>query len=359
MSGTPSRCDVPLSAYSPRTRLVLPEHPRSSAAHPAVDAHTHLGRWLSDWVGRDGEWMVGDPARFLDAMELFNVHGFVNLDGRWGEELRLNLDRLDHAHPGRFATFCHVDWSALHSTHPEVALERSLRDSVAAGAAGLKVWKDLGLRVRDGDGALVLPDDDRLAVVWATAAELGIPVWWHVADPLAFFDPVDEENEYLEVLCERPDWSFHGPQFPPFERLIESMETVVSTHPDTVFVGVHAGAYAENLGWVERMLTAYPNFNIDIAARLAWLGRQPRAMRQLVLHHPGRVLFGTDEIPHTGESYPTHFRFLETADEQFPHSSGPWQMGRWNISGLDLPDEVLAQVYGGNARRLLPRLEVR
>jgi len=177
-----------------------------------------------------------------------------------------------------------------------------------------------------------------------------------VADPAAFFDPVDEENEYLELLCERPDWSFHGPQFPTFERLIESMETVVASHPETVFVGVHAGAYAENLGWVGRMLAAYPNFHIDIAARLAWLGRQPRAMRQLVLDHPDRILFGTDEIPYTAESYPAHFRFLETADEQFPHSNGPWQMGRWNISGLDLPEEALRLVYAENVRRLLPRL---
>ena len=30
--------------------------------------------------------------------------------------------------------------------------------------------------------------------------------------------------------------------------------------------------------------------------------------------------------------------------------------GRWAISGLDLPDDVLAKVYGDNARRLLPRL---
>ena len=105
---------------------------------------------------------------------------------------------------------------------------------------------------------------------------------------------------------------------------------------------MHAGCYAENLGWVGRMLDTYPNLHIDIAARIAQLGRQPRATRELLLRHPDRVLFGTDEIPHTGADYPTHFRFLETADEQFPHSpEDPPLMGRWQISGLDLPEDAL------------------
>jgi predicted TIM-barrel fold metal-dependent hydrolase len=201
----------------------------------------------------------------------------------------------------------------------------------------------------------VLPDDSRLAPLWTLCGRRGVPVWWHVADPLAFFDPVDEHNEYLELLLERPDWSFHGAPFPAFERLMDAMEAVIAANPGTTFVALHAGCYAENLGWVGRMLAAYPNLHIDIAARVAQLGRQPRAARSLILRHPDRVLFGSDEIPHDGGSYPTYFRFLETADECFPHSDSPLQ-GRWTISGLDLPDEVLHAVYAGNALRLVPRL---
>jgi predicted TIM-barrel fold metal-dependent hydrolase len=140
---------------------------------------------------------------------------------------------------------------------------------------------------------------------------------------------------------------------------MDSLEAVVAAHPRTTFVAVHAGCYAENLGWVGRMLDSYPNFHIDIAARIAQLGRQPRAARELMLRHPDRVLFGCDEIPHTGESYPTHFRFLETADEHFAHSAeDPPLMGRWAISGLDLPDDVLRRIYSGNAARLVPQLHI-
>ncbi|MFI0420997.1 amidohydrolase family protein [Spongiactinospora sp. 9N601] len=350
--------DLPLAEFRPRSQVVQPEHRVERARCPAVDAHAHLGRWLSGWAGRDGEWAISDVAKWLEEMDAYNVRAFVNLDGRWGAELEANLDRFDRAFPGRVATFCHVDWSALAT--PGHDLVKDLAASVRAGAAGLKVWKDLGLRVRDHLGELVLPDDPRLGGLWSAAGELGVPVWWHVADPVAFFQPVDGRNEYLELLTDRPDWSYAGDAFPPFHRLIDAMESVVAAHPRTTFVGVHGGNYAENLGWVRRMLDTYSNLHIDIAARIAQLGRRPRATRDLLLAHPDRVLFGTDEIPPTGESYPIHFRFLETADECFPHSlEDPPPLGRWTISGLDLPDEVLAKVYAGNALRLLPHLEVR
>jgi hypothetical protein len=48
---------------------------------------------------------------------------------------------------------------------------------------------------------------------------------------------------------------------------------------------------------------------------------------------------------------------LETADEYFGYSPEPVPpQGRWSVSGLDLPAEVLAAVYAGNARRLVPSL---
>ena len=51
-------------------------------------------------------------------------------------------------------------------------------------------------------------------------------------------------------------------------------------------MGVHVGCYAENLAWVGRMLDTYPNFYIDTAARIAELGRQPRATGELVAAPP-------------------------------------------------------------------------
>jgi predicted TIM-barrel fold metal-dependent hydrolase len=351
--------DLRLGDWRPEPKLVVSQHPVERARFPAVDAHNHLGRWLSRWVGEPGAWTVPEVNALLGLMDTCNLRAIVNLDGRWGEELEANLNRYDRLYPERFATFCHVDWkSAVSAGDIGRAAAQSVLASARAGAKGIKVWKDLGLEIRDGSGELILPDDRRLAPLWQTAAELGIPVFIHTADPVAFFDPIDERNERYEQLLAHPEWSFADRSFPSFERLIESLEGLVAANPHTMFVGLHVGGYAENLGWVGRMLTAYPNFAVDIAARVSELGRQPRAARDFVISYPGRVLFGIDEFPPSVDEYGIYFRFLETADEYFPHSTEEIPlMGRWAISGLDLPDDVLRQVYFENVLRIVPGLD--
>ncbi|MFD0689103.1 amidohydrolase family protein [Actinomadura fibrosa] len=343
--------DLRLADYAPRLSVAIPGSHVPRPRYRCVDVHNHLGRWLTG----DGGWMAPDVGRLLALMDEHDVAAIVNLDGMWGEELSANLDRYDRAHPDRFLTFCQLDWGLLRERDGVGRLVDSLKHSHARGARGLKVWKTLGLTYTGPDGRLVLPDDPRLAPVFAAAGELGLPVLIHTADPVAFFHPADRHNERLEELLAHPDWHFDRPGLPSFQRLMDALESLVAAHPHTVFIGAHVGCHAEDLRWVSRMLDEHPNFHIDIAGRLAELGRRPRAARALFTRHSDRVLFGTDAFPLSASSYPTHYRFLETADEHFPYAPDeeiPLQ-GRWAISALDLPDDVLKKVYSSNAVRLL------
>ncbi|MDO8184276.1 amidohydrolase family protein [Conexibacter sp. JD483] len=342
-----------------RTALKVQETFVPRAAVPAIDAHNHLGRWLSSWVGRDGDWSIADVPALLALMEMVDVCAIVNLDGRWGAELEANLDRYDRAHPGRFATFCHAPWEEL-AARPAAAasdaLVASLRASHAAGAKGLKVWKDLGLGVRDGDDRLVMPDDARLFDLFEAAGELGLPVLIHTADPVAFWWPVDEANERWDELGAHPEWAFGRPGLPSYDALIDALEALVAAHPRTTFIGAHMASAAEDLARVGRMLDDHPNLVVDVSARIAELGRQPRATRRLLERHPTRVLFGSDAFPPRREMYELHWRFAESDDEQFHYHwdpAEPWPSGRWRISGLDLAPELLEPFYAGNARRVL------
>jgi predicted TIM-barrel fold metal-dependent hydrolase len=339
---------LPLAEYRPRSRLVVPETAVERPRFRAVDAHNHLGRWLT------GDWAVPDVGALLALLDEVDVDAVVNLDGRWGAELEANLDRYDRAHPGRFATFCHVDFTEAETAGFEERLVDSLRDSHARGARGLKVWKDLGLGFRDPAGELLHPDDPRLGALFQEAGELGLPVLIHTADPVAFFDPVDAENERLEELGVHPEWSFHGSRFPSFDALMASLEALVAAHPAATFITAHVGCHAEDLAHVDRMLTAYPNLHTDFSARIAELGRQPRAAAALFTRHRDRIVFGTDRYPPDAATYRRYFRFLETADEHFPYGEEavPTQ-GRWAISGLALTDDVLRSVYSDNPRRIL------
>lgn len=344
--------------WHPVAQVRLPETRIARPAVPAVDIHNHLGRWLADgdWSTDTAEWLIPDVSALVAMLDEVGVETVVNLDGMWGDEVSRNVERYDAAHPGRFATFCQLDWTLLAAPGGVDALRDSLDDSAARGARGVKVWKNLGLTVRDADGSLILPDDPRVVEVLGHAGELRLPVLIHTADPIAFFEPLDERNERLDELLQQRDWWFGDRSVhPTFDRLLDAHAALVLACPGTAFIGAHVGGAAEDLDRVERLLAAAPNYTVDIGGRMAELGRQPRRFRRLVERFPDRVLFGTDIYPADADQYRLHYRFLETDDEHFSYAPGdpvPPQ-GRWAVSGAALPAEVLPAVYRDNARRVL------
>ncbi|MFO7916869.1 MAG: amidohydrolase family protein [Anaerolineae bacterium] len=345
--------------FTPRSQLVVPEHTVPRARFPAIDAHNHLPMHSRaqqlNLLPAEGEEEQGlNVDQLVREMDALNVQAIVNLSGSTGDALEQNLRALDRTRPGRFVTFCNVDWTGVGSSEWAERTAAQLEADVEAGARGLKIFKRLGLEARDGDGKLVMPDDPRIGPLWEKAAALDIPVLIHTADPVAFFRPLDRFNERWDELHRHPEWHFYGPQYPSFEELIDSLYRLVAAQPDTSFITAHVGCYPENLDFVSRMLEKYPNLYTDISARIAELGRAPYSARDWFLEYTDRMLFGTDQRPSI-PMYRTHFRFLETADEYFdyaPEADIPPQ-GRWKIYGVDLPDDVLQKVYHDNAASLL------
>jgi len=343
--------ELRLTDWRPRSQLRGRESIVERAAVPVVDVHNHLGRWLSD-----GAWMIPDVPALVATMDACGVETVVNLDGMWGAEVSANVERYDRAHPGRFVTFCQLDWSLLGAPDGVSQLTASLADSQARGARGLKIWKDLGLTVRDAADRLVSPADPRVVEVLQHAGALGLPVLIHTADPIAFFAPADAGNERLDELLGIPEWWFGDrDRYPSFDALLDAHAALVLACPETSFIGAHAGCAAEDLDRVEQLLEAAPHYAIDTAGRMAELGRQPRRVRELLARFGDRVLFGTDIYPASAEQFRLHFRFFETTDEGFDYDPGspvPRQ-GRWTVSGLHLEPDLLAAVYRDNAVRLL------
>jgi predicted TIM-barrel fold metal-dependent hydrolase len=349
--------DLRLTDFRPRSSLRVPSHEVRRPKFPVVDAHNHLGPAFG------GDVSARPPAELIATLDASGVEMIVDLDGGQGSQLSSEVERWQAAYPERVAVFAGLDYDGW-ATDPafgETEAER-LRDSAARGARGLKVWKLLGLRARDPGGRLVAVDDERLDPLWRTAAELDLPVLIHIADPIAFFEPLDPSNERWEELHGHPDWHFwptrpaaetDAPGFPPFDELMAAFGRMVARHPRTTFVGAHVGCAAEDLGLVGRLLDANPNLNVDIAARLGELGRQPYSTREFFIRFADRILFGVDMAPDP-DLYAIHYRFLETLDESFDYGTEPVPgQGRWQIHGIGLPDDVLRKVYRDNARRVL------
>jgi predicted TIM-barrel fold metal-dependent hydrolase len=339
--------------YAPRLSLSVPAHVVERARYPVVDVHKHLGYWPSrrgQPAGTDG-WPAPVGA-LIDGMDRLNIRACVNLDGFYGPHLHRVLDRYA-AHADRFITFAGAAWHRSDDADFGEREARRLRESVAAGARGFKVFKALGLWLRDDSGRLWMPDDERLAPLWSTAGDLGVPVLIHVADPVGFFLPADRHNDRLPSLGRRPEWFFGTAEHPPFEVLMESQVRLFRRHPRTTFLGAHVLNRPDDLAWVGNVLDECPNVYPEISARIGDLGRQPRTARSFFERYQDRVLFGTD-----GNGlgiYPQYFRVLETEDDLIlpANDSGAFPAGPWPLYGLGLPDGVLKKLYHDNAVRLL------
>jgi predicted TIM-barrel fold metal-dependent hydrolase len=328
---------LPLGEFQPKSTLVTAEHHLQRARFPVIDYHNHLDAL--------------DPIEVLRIMDACGIERVVNITMKTGDEAIAMMRKFQSADAQRFATIGWMDWSDVErDDFVKITLDR-LEKLVEHGAKGIKFWKDLGLTVRDKKGNLLRVDDERLAPIFDKASELGIPVMFHIADPDAFFLPIDGTNERYEELAAHPDWGFYGAQFSKQE-LLDQRDRVIARHPKTTFVAAHVAECGENLGRARLLLASHPNVVIDISARVSELGRQPYSSRALFMDFPDRILFGADLVPEES-MYRLYFRFFETSDEYFDYPSHASRQGRWQIHGIHLPDDVLKKVYRENALRLL------
>jgi predicted TIM-barrel fold metal-dependent hydrolase len=349
-AGTPAPARKPpllLADFAPRSMLHVPAHRVSRARFAAIDFHQHV----DDRLNRDGSGLAFPPAKLVALMDAANVRTLVILTGPRGAALDALVAALVKPYPDRFVVFTQVDWARAGEPGFASSEAAALADSVARGARGLKVLKDLGLYHRDATGRLLAVDDPRFDPIWHAAGELRIPVAIHTGDPEAFFLPVDAANERYDELWAHPEWSFAAPGTPSLRDLLAARDRVIARHPETTFVALHVGGWPENLDYVSELLARHPNTYVELGARQAELGRQPRRARRFFLDYADRILFGTDFWP-SEAMYASYFRWLETEDEHFPYHGYPDQ-GRWYIYGLGLPDAVLRKVYRDNAARIL------
>ncbi len=320
------------------------------------DIHTHIHPMAA-----------GEMRRIMDAAEMERVVNLGILEAMgipYEEGMRAFRDVLGD----RMVYFPTPVFNNLTAGFGE-RMADDLERKVTAGAAGLKIFKELGLRHRDSEGKLIAVDDPRLDPLWARAGALGVPVLIHTADPKAFFEPLNAENERWDELSAHPDWHFGGPEYPGFWELLAQLNHVIERHPRTTFIGAHLGNCAEDLNYVDACLSRYPNYAVETSARLAEFGRHPREeARAFFIKHQDRIMLGSDlvlgwdafnmpervDVDGIAAFYDIHRRYFETDDAQMDHPF-PIQ-GRWKIDAIGLPADVLDKLYMENARRLIPAL---
>ena len=314
--------------------LVVPQTRITKYRMRVIDAHSH------DVYAQD----PAAVAAWVRLQQQVGVEQSFIFTGKSGAEFRSAVARYAGAYPSRFLMFAGISADGVATPEYAELLRRRLREEVRAGAVGLGELTDKGMGlVHVGEQSYFI-DDARFDALWDEAGKLHLPVFVHIAEPAAFYQPADEHNDLRRSL----NWSLYDKGTPGFEDMQLRFQKVIARHPHTTFVAVHAFNLGNDLGRVGALLDKYPNVQVDFAARMWELARQPFTARRFFVKYSNRILFGTDNDP-TLAMYLAHARQLETEDEWFWPPDAEW----WRGYGMHLPDVVLRKVYRDNALRLL------
>jgi len=309
---------------------------------PRIDAHVHYAGEHSDALALLEE---------LD-LKLINIsvaHGRRGPWREWSDRFRALADR----NPDRFAWCASFDLPGFEDPDYVDRMIEGLERDFAAGAVACKVWKHIGMELKDPGGQAFMVDDPLIEPIFAHLEKTGRTLLMHMADPIRFW--------------QTPGGPAAGKHMPSHRDIIAARDRVIARHPKLRVVGAHVGSLSHDLGEVARRFDRYPNFAVDTSARLSFLARQDsETVRAFFIKYSDRILWGTDIVKAFPIDQPAPERepILRRVREIYRHAFlyyesdavVPIHEKDFRVPGLGLPEDVLEKFYATNARTWYPGL---
>lgn len=315
-------------------------------AMPKIDVHAHYSADNPGMVAALGDW----NARVV----LVNVaSGDRPIAQKWHE-----YSALATAHPGRFFLVTTFDPFRFNESDFVPKAIEQLRADIAAGAKAVKVWKNIGMELKDAQGRYVQIDDPKFQPIWDSLAAWHVPVVAHIGEPLAAWRPLNPESPHYGYYSTNPQYhAYNHPEIPRHEDIIAARDRWVARNPKLTIVGFHMASLEYDVDEVAKRLDAYPNFYVETAARINDMAMQPtEKVRNFLIRYQDRVMWGTDFGEGTAtrerldQSFDEHWRYFSGADTVTLGDFGSW---RRTVKGLALPRVVLEKLAHLNAERVL------
>ena len=229
-------------------------------------------------------------------------------------------------------------------------------------AIAVKIWKNIGMEIKNGSGQYVMLDDPAFEPIYRDIAAKGKTLIIHAADP----DPAWTAKYVIAggaYYRENPEWDMSkNPNAPQKAAILDGRDRVLGMHPDLRVIGAHFGSMETHLDELAVRLDRYPSFAVDTSARVETLTREPRdQVRAFFLKYQDRILYGSDfpfdtQGQHKGttaasweKQYLLEWRYFSTDDTFDYHGQ--------QVEGLDLPLPVLEKLYHDNAVRWIPGID--
>ncbi len=324
---------------------------RAFAAIEPIDTHAHVRR--------------SDPA-FNAMLDRLNLHllDIILVNNQSPEERDLESERsaaleFIHSSGGRAVLCTSIDPYKMHDPGFAAGAIRELDSDFSHGAIAVKIWKNIGMQIKDAKGHYVLPDDPAFAPIYKDIAAHNKTLVAHVADPDSAWAPPDASSPDYSYYQENPFWYMYGKPDPASkQQILKARDHILEQNPNLRVVGAHLGSMEADFPLLAKHFDRYPNFAVDMAGRMAYLAKLPRADAiAFVMKYQDRLIYGTDlsfgadapvenVIGYWERTYARDWAFLATTETVNVEGT--------TAKGLALPETVLRKILHDNAVHWFP-----
>jgi predicted TIM-barrel fold metal-dependent hydrolase len=236
------------------------------------------------------------------------------------------------------------------------------------GAVGVKIWKNVGMELKDSRGNYVMADHPDYDPIYQYLSANSIPLLAHLGEPKNCWLPLDEMTvtSDRDYFSQHPEYHmFLNKEMPNYQDQLDARDRILEKHPGLRFVGAHLASIEWSVDELATWLNRFPNAGVDLAERVCHLQHQaaenPKKVKEFIETYHDRIIYGSDQIDdgtlsklelqriifHKWES---EFRFFaEDSVQTAQNVSKPFQ-------GLGLDASILQIIFYDNAIKFYTRL---
>jgi Amidohydrolase len=238
---------------------------------------------------------------------------------------------------------------------------KNLKQSFDQGASAVKIWKNIGMELKDENGSFVMVDHPKIDSVLTYLTEIDIPLLGHNGEPRDCWLPLEEMTFNQGYYGAHPEYHMYlHPEYPSYEDQIEARDHMLQKHPDLDFMGAHLGSLEWSLEELAKRLDDYPLMRVDLTRmpnlKLHTFNDRNKT-REFFITYQDRLIYGTDTAINPTDKpnelkQSIHQKWLD--EWKFYATDHTLKLeGYGNLKGLQLPREVIDKIYFGNASKLL------
>ncbi|EPR69562.1 putative protein-transmembrane prediction [Cyclobacterium qasimii M12-11B] len=314
------------------------------------DIHIHLNTEEEFFMEQAQE----DNFRFLDIID----------DRPFGVPMK-KQQKIANGHLKHFSknmalatTFSVKDWGKANWAKNTL---KNLEKSLSEGAVAVKIWKNIGMDLRDENGDFVMVDDEQLDPILDYLIENNIPLLGHNGEPRDCWLPLEEMTFSQGYYGAHPEYHMYlHPEYPSYQDQIDARDNMLEKHPELTFMGAHLGSLEWSLDELAKRLDKFPNMYVDLT-RLSNLQfhtfNDRQKTRAFFIKYQDRLIYGTDsQINPTKdpEAFKKSIHDRWISEWKFYVTDEEIRLANFGtLSGLKLPTEVVDKIYSKNALRLL------